>query len=434
MPAKLYSNSATTKVRILFFTHYFPPEVNAPASRTYEHCREWAANGHEVHVVTCVPSHPFGRPFDGYTRRWYQYEEVDGIHVHRVWTYLAANRGVALRIANFLSFIPTSCFRALRLGRFDVAIGTSPQFFCAVATWLYARLRRTPWIFELRDLWPESIPAVGAMRRSMVLRLIARFELHMYRHASAVVTTSESFCARLRERGIDGAKLHFVPNGIVPAFWSSTGRTAERRNLSLSDMDVLVSYVGTIGMAHGLSLVLAAAARLQSAAPRVRLLIVGDGAELQELREKAAREGLSNVRFTGLVPRDRVPGLLAATDIALITLKPRDTFKTVLPSKMFEAMAARCAMVLAVDGEARAVLNRAAAGIAVPPGDVEALAKAIAELAADPVTRARMADAGCQFVDREFNRRVWATRYLDILAGLARRSSVSGAAATASIK
>ena len=163
------SSCATTEsepehVRILFFSHYFPPEVNAPANRTHEHCREWVAAGHEVHVVTCIPSHPFGRPFPGFRRRWYQYEEVDGIHVHRVWTYLAANRGVLRRTLNYLSFVPTAALRAWRLGRFDVAVGTSPQFFCAVATWAYTRLRRTPWVFELRDLWPESIPAVGAMR------------------------------------------------------------------------------------------------------------------------------------------------------------------------------------------------------------------------------------------------------------------------------
>ena len=151
---------------------------------------------------------------------------------------------------------------------------------------------------------------------------------------------------------------------------------------------MLASYVGTIGMAHGLSTVLAAAARLQTAAPAVKLLIVGDGAELDALRAAAARDGLPNVRFTGLVPREKVPGILAATDIALVTLKPGDVFKTVLPSKMFEAMAARCAIVLGVDGEARATLERAGAGIAVTPGDVEVLTRAIVDLAGDPDSRA----------------------------------------------
>ena len=209
-----------------------------------------------------------------------------------------------------------------------------------------------------------------------------------------------------------------MPNGIVPAFWRAARRVDERKELGLEDTDVLASYVGTIGMAHGLSTVLAAAARLQTAAPAVKLLIVGDGAELDELQAAAAHDGLPNVRFTGLVPRDKVPGILAATDIALVTLKPGDVFKTVLPSKMFEAMAARCAIVLGVDGEARATLERAGAGIAVPPGDVDVLTRAIVDLAGDPDGRARMARAGGDFVDREFSRKTWAAAYIGVLAGL----------------
>ena len=128
--------------------------------------------------------------------------------------------------------------------------------------------------------------------------------------------------------------------------------------------------------------------------------------------------GLSNVQFAGRVPRDKVPGILAATDIALVTLKRSDVFKTVLPSNMFEAMAARCAIVLGVDGEARATLERAGGGVAVTPGDADALAEAIRDLAADPVGRARMGLAGSTFVEREFSRRVWAARYTRILFGM----------------
>jgi glycosyltransferase involved in cell wall biosynthesis len=409
-------------VRILFFSHYFPPEVNAPANRTHEHCREWVAAGHEVHVVTCIPSHPFGTPFEGYRRRWYQFEQIDGIHVHRVWTYLAANRGVLRRTMNYLSFIPTAAFRGLRLGRFDVAISTSPQFFCAVGAWVYTRVRWTPWVFELRDLWPESIPAVGAMRKSFALRVLERLAMRMYRDSSAVVCASEGFVKVLKSRGIDGSKLFFVPNGIVPAFWESASRADARRRLDLHEDDVLASYVGTIGMAHGLSTVLGAAAQLQTIAPNVKLLIVGDGAELDALRAAAARNGLSNVRFTGMVSRDQVPAILAATDLALVTLKPSDVFKTVLPSKMFEAMAAKCAIVLGVDGEARATLERAGAGVFVNPGDAVALSRAIADLAADPDRRTRMANAGRLFVGREFSRRAWAARYAEVLAGISQRA------------
>lgn len=403
-------------MRILFFTHYFPPEVNAPANRTFEHCRAWVNAGHEVHVVTCVPSHPLGRSFAGFRRCWYSHDVADGIHVHRVWTCLAANRAVFWRIVNYLSFVPTAVWRGWRLGRFDVAIGTSPQFFCATAAWLYNRLRRTPWVFELRDLWPESIPAVGAMKRSLALRLIERLELRMYRDATAIVCLTEAFIRTLRARGIEAAKLHWIPNGIEPSLWQAADRGAARAELGLRDNVVLASYVGTIGMAHSLGTLVTAAGLLRFRAPHVRILIAGDGAELPVLRQLASRDGLKNIIFTGLMPHEKVPGILAASDIALVTLKPSDVFKTVLPSKMFEAMAAAKPIVLAVEGEAQTVLERAGAGIAVRPGDPAAMAAAIACLATDQHQRQWMGQAGASFVARDFNRSLWAARYLVLLS------------------
>jgi len=411
-------------MRILFLTHYFTPEVNAPATRTHEHCREWVAAGHDVHVVTCIPSHPAGRPFAGYRRRWYQYESIDGIHVHRVWTYLAANRGIARRTINYLSFALSGAWRAWRLGPFDVAIGTSPQFFCAVGTWVVARLRGLPWVFELRDLWPESIAALGALnRRSAPMRLLERLELRLYRDAAAVACLTRSFHRSLAERGIDEAKLHFVPNGIIPEFWSNGDRESARRTLGLASHEVLLGYVGTTGMAHSLGTVLEAMSTLHARAPDVRLLIVGDGAELDALRTVAAELRLINVQFTGLVPRAGVPSLLAASDIMLVTLRPSPVFRTVLPSKMFEAMAAARPIVLGVEGEARDTLLDAGAGIAVPPGDAAALADAVCRLARDPALRMEMGKSGLAYVGREYSRRVWAGRYLALLEAVAAASA-----------
>ena len=398
-------------MKIAFLSHYFPPEVNAPATRTLENCRRWAAQGHEVHVITCVPSHPAGVPFAGYRRRWYQREMYDGIVVHRVWTWLAPNAGVLKRTVNFLSFVPTAAWRVLRIGRPNVIVGTSPQFFCAVATWIAATLLRVPWVFDLRDLWPESIVAVGAKRGYMPMRLLERLELHLYRSARVVVAVSQAFVRDLVRRGIDPAKLQFVPNGVDVAVWERGSAARGREALGMAAGDALVSYVGTIGMAHDVGTIVTAAERLRG--QRIQFAIAGDGAELPAIRARAAH--LDHVRFTGLLPRDRMPDLLAASDILLVTLKGTETFKSVLPSKMFEAMAAGRPIVAAIEGEARATLERSGAGIAVPPGNPAALADAIAQLAGDPELRARLGQAGRDFVDTEFNRRVWADRYLEIL-------------------
>ena len=403
-------------MRILFLSHYFPPEVNAPANRTFEHCREWVKAGHEVHVVTGVPSHPIGKPFTGYGRGWYRHELMDGVHVHRVWTYLAPNNDVLHRVLNFLSFVPTSIFRAWRLGKFDVAIGTSPQFFNVVATWVYAKARRTSWVFELRDLWPESIAAVGAMRKSVLLWLLERLELRMYRDATAVVCVTRAFMTNLTDRGVAPDKLRFVPNGIIPKFWLSGDRAAGRELLDVRGSEVVASYVGTVGMAHGLRTMLDAAPELLRSSPNLRMVIVGDGAELTSLREAAAERGLSNVKFTGLLGREQMPSVLAATDIALVLLKPSEVFKTVLPSKMFEAMAAGRPIALGVvAGEAQAILKEAGAGVCVAPGDADDLARSLSRLARDPVERQRMGESGMKFVEQRFSRQLWATRYLAVL-------------------
>lgn len=417
--------AADPAMRILLLSHYFPPESNAPANRTHEHARAWARAGHEVHVVTGFPSHPAGRVYEGWERRWYRKERRDGVHVHRVWTYLAPNRGVVRRALNYLSYLPAAAWRALRLGRFDAIVATSPQFLTAVAGWLTAALTGTPWVFEVRDLWPESIVAVGAVRSGLALRLLETLELRMYAHATRIVCVTRSFVKNLEARGVSPEKLVFIPNGVEPEAWEDEGGArAWRARLGVEPGEVLATYVGTVGMAHGLSTVLDAAEDLREHRPPIRFAIAGDGADRPRLQEEARRRGLRHVLFPGLVPRSEVPALLAATDVSLVLLRDSPTFRGVLPSKMFESMAAGKPVVLGVDGEARAVLEEARAGLFVPPGDPRALARAISSLAASRERRAELGQSGRSSVQREYSRRVWATRYANVLIGICARTRV----------
>ena len=404
-------------VRILFLSHYFPPEVNAPANRTFEHCRTWVRMGHEVCVVTCTPNHPTGKPFQGYQQSWHREETLDGIHVHRVWTYLAPNRGKIRRTINYLSYVPTAVWRSLRLGPFDVIIATSPQFFCAAAGWLTARWKGIPWVFELRDLWPESIAAVGAVRKGHLLRALERFELHLYKSASGVACLTRSFIDNIESRGVSREKCFLVPNGVEPGAWTSGDGARVRERFGIQQGEIVASYIGTVGMAHGVGTVLEAAETLAERGSPIRLLVVGDGAELDALRAKALAGGISNVIFTGLVPHGDVKDYMAATDIALVVLRGDPLFRTVLPSKMFEAMGAGKPVVLGVRGEAEEVLLSSGGGLAVPPEDAKALADAMADLADDPMKRMRMGEAGRVYVTREFSRPVWAKRYIDWIEG-----------------
>jgi len=405
-------------MKILFLSHYFPPEVNAPAVRTYEHSREWVRLGHEVHVVTCVPNHPHGRPYPGYRRSlWVQRELLDGIHVHRVWTYLAANQGFLRRTLSYVSYMSSAPLACLEVGRPDVLVATSPQFFCACAGLLAARTLRCPWVFELRDLWPASIAAVGAVRNGAVLRLLGALEMGLYRKADHIVALTEAFRDELVGRGVRERKLSVIANGIDPQHWAGTDRGAARKELGM-DSRFVVSYVGTLGMAHRLGTVLEAAELLRDEHD-LHFFLVGDGAERERLVAMARRRGLQHVSIVGQVPRHKARLYVAASDAALVVLRRHETFKTVIPSKIFEAMAARVPIVLGVEGEAQQVVERTGAGVCVEPENSEALAAAIMRLKLDPALCRRFGDNGRRAVCRDFNRQALARRMLSVLEAVA---------------
>lgn len=374
-------------MRILFVSDNFPPEVNAPASRTYEHCREWASAGHAVTVITCAPNFPTGKVFAGYRNRLWQREVLDGIEVVRVWTYITANEGFLKRTLDYLSFMVSGAVAGLLLPRPDVVVGTSPQFFTACAAWFIAACRRRPFVFELRDLWPESIKAVGAMRDSVVLRWFERVEHFLYRHARGIVSVTHSFRDVLARRGIDASKIAVVTNGVDLGRFSPRPRDAElARELGLEGCFVL-GYIGTHGMAHGLETLLDAAALLRQrpGGTRFRLLLLGDGAEKKGLMARATAAGLDHVLFMDTVPKDQVPRYWSLLDASIIHLRSSDLFDTVIPSKLFESMGMGVPVLHGVGGEsARIVLNEGV-GWVFESGNAEALADLADRIASDPV-------------------------------------------------
>ena len=417
-------------MRILFFTHYYPPEVNAPASRTSEHCRAWAKAGHDVTVVTCVPNHPSGKVYPGYKNRLFQSEFIDGVRVVRLWTFLAANEGFLLRTLNYLSYLMSATLALPWLPRADVVISTSPQFFCGLAGLVARTFKRAPWVLEIRDLWPESIVSVGAMREGMAVRFLERLEAMAYRNADQIVSVTQSFVPHIVARGGNPDKIAVIKNGVDLELFTRTGTTASiKAKLGLEGRFV-AAYVGTHGMAHGLDVILEAAERLRGN-PRIAFLLVGDGAERAHLEEMREQKRLDNVLILGQRPKQEMPGIWAATDTSLILLRRDDLFKKVLPSKMFEAMAMHCPIILGVEGEARALLDEADAGIAITPGDAEELAAAVVKLSEDPGLAARLGAQGYTHVCEHYDRSRIAGRYLEMLkrvseAGLHHRAPVSG--------
>lgn len=402
-------------MHILFLTDNFPPETNAPASRTHEHTKRWAAAGHRVTVVTTAPNFPAGRIFEGYRNRLWQRETIDGVEVIRLWTYITANEGFLRRTLDYMSFMVAAILATPFLPRADVVVSTSPQFFTPCAAYVVSRLKRLPWVFELRDLWPDSIVAVGAMKETPLIRALRRLEYFLYRKATRILSVTNSFRDVLCRNGIDRAKIDVVPNGADLGAYVPGPRSqvlAERLGVQGK---FVAAYVGTIGMAHGLGALLDAAERLR-ARKDIAIILVGAGAQERALREQAAARGLANVHFAGSVSKAEVREVWRLCDVALVLLRDSPLFRHVLPSKMFEAMATERPIILGVKGESEGVLRDAQAGIAIAPEDAAALADAIVALADDPVRRGALGQAGRAFVTQKFNRDVLAGKMLDVLA------------------
>lgn len=416
-------------MKILFVSDNFPPERNASASRVYERARYWVGWGHDVSVLTGAPNFPEGRVFDGYRNRWYQVEELDGIRVVRTKTFIAPNQGVLLRTLDFLSFMASASVAGLFQGRPDVIAASSPQFFSAVAGGFLSRIRHTPFVFELADLWPASIQAVGAMRRGFALQMVEKVELALYRRSAKVVALTEAFRRDLVGRGIAPEKISVVLNGVDMARYRPRPRNRElAQQLGLGDRFVL-GYIGTHGMAHALQRVLDAAELLR-ADDRVRFLFVGPGAARATLVAEAQRRGLPNVVLVPAQPKEAMPDYWSLCDAALVHLKNTPVFSTVIPSKIFEAMAMGLPIVLAApEGEASAIVRSNEAGVVLPAEQPRALADAVLELQRSPERRAGLAANSLRAAPR-YSRERQARDMLSALEEAVRGHRVSDAVAS----
>ncbi|MCV3243669.1 glycosyltransferase family 4 protein [Mesorhizobium sp. ZC-5] len=380
-------------MRILLMTDNYPPETNASALRCSAHARRWIERGENVTVITSFPNFPDGLLFKGYRQSLFKRATIDTVDVLRVPTLIFPNAGTVTRIIDFLSYMMSATISAMFVRRPDVVIATSPQFFAAVAGWLAAAVWRRPFVFELRDLWPDSVVAVGALKDGPVLNVIRRLEHFLYRRADLIVTVTNAFKDHLIKHGISPDKIAVVRNGADLSVFSPGNASALRRALGLEGKTI-VSYIGTIGMAHGLDILLDVATALGERAPQVVLLIVGSGAEREELRRTVEDRGLKNLVFVDRVSHAEIVDYWRVSDMTLVLLKDDPLFRTVIPSKVFEAMATGTPIVTNVTGELDSLLAPLGAAVHVQPGNAPALADAIEQLSADNDRRRALSRAG----------------------------------------
>jgi colanic acid biosynthesis glycosyl transferase WcaI len=413
-------------VRILLLTDNYPPETSPPALRCSMHAKRWVERGHHVNVVTSFPNFPDGKVFGNYRQSPFKREVLDTVDVLRVATLIFPNRGFLLRIADFLSFMVAGSIGSLFVGRPDVVIATSPQFFTAVAGWFVSRLYRRPFVFEVRDLWPDSIVAVGAMKEGAAISFLRRLEGFLYRQADLIITVTSSSRDVLIARGIDRNKIVVVTNGIDTGKLTPGPAPAElRRHLRLENK-IVVSYIGTVGMAHGLQLILDAAYECRTRVPEVQFVIVGSGAELSDLQRQARRRDLANVTFIGRVSHPDIVDYWRLSDITLVLLKDTPLFRTVIPSKVFEAMATGTPIITNVRGELQNILDPVGAAEMIEPDSLVALVDAIEILAKDPARRQLLSAAAIESAKR-YDRKALADKLLEELKAFPQREPAKSA-------
>ena len=403
-------------MKILFYSHYFPPEGNAPASRVHEMAKRWVKRGHEVTVITCAPNAPDGKVYEGYRNHLRRREKVDGIEVIRIWTFIAANKGVVLRMLNYLSYCVSATLQSLFMPRPDVIVATSPQLFCGWAGLLSHWIMRRPFVLEIRDMWAEGITTLTSVDSGFLFRSLEAIEFKLYRSARHIVTVGEGYRDRLVAQGIDAEKIVIFTNGVDTELFEPRPPDIELRREWGLEGKFICSYVGTIGMACGLDVTLRAAEKLGHEGRKdVVFLLVGDGAVRTELEAEARRRGLDNIIFAGRQPKEMMPRFHAMSDCSLVHLKKTPLFATVLPSKIFEMSYMKRPIVLGVEGDAARIITASGGGICIEPENEDELLAAIERLRSDPGLAERMGQSGHDYVAEHYDRERLSSDYLAYL-------------------
>lgn len=397
-------------MHILFLVDNFPPEVNAPATRTYEHCLEWIKSGHKVTVITCAPNFPQGKVYEGYKNKLYFKENIDNISVIRVWSYIAENKGVIKRVLDWLSFAVMSMFFGV-FQKHDLIIATSPQFFTTWSAWVISKIRRKPWVFEVRDLYPESIKTVGAIKNEIIINILEKIEIGLYKNANKVIVVTDAFKKNLISRGIKESHVDVITNGSnLELFYprKKNEKLLEHFNL---EGKFIVGYIGTHGMAHGLDFILNSIEKVKD--KNMHFLFIGDGSEKVELLKLAKKINLKNITFLDPISKELVPEYLSIVDVSLVPLLKAENYKQVIPSKIFESSAMHKPILLGVEGQAKKIIDQHKAGLTYEPENQDDFLVKLENISDKSLYDELV--VGCQNLAVNYNRKSLAKKMLKIL-------------------
>ena len=402
-------------MNIGFYSHYFTPEIGAPSARIYDLSQQWLTMGHPVQVVTCFPNHPIGKLYEGYKCGFYLHEKLNGINVHRHWTYITPNKGFLRKTLGHISYLPSALILSNRhLRELDITIGTSPTFFAPMAAAWTALQRKIPFIMEVRDLWPAIFVELGVLRNPSLIRWLEQWELALYRQATRVVTVTEAFRHNLIERGVPARKVVTIRNGADVEFWQPIEFPGIlRKNLELEGRFVVL-YIGAHGISHALGSILESAGRLRNQ-ENIQFLFVGEGAEKEQVIRQAEEARLENVHFLDPVDKHAVREFYAVADVCLVPLRDIPLFESFIPSKMFEIMSMARPIIGSVRGETAGILRESGGALVVEPEDSQAIAQAVLWIYEHPDEAQAMGQRGRQFMANNYSRRSLAELYVEVM-------------------
>jgi glycosyltransferase involved in cell wall biosynthesis len=393
-------------MRILILTQYYPPETGAPQNRLSDLARRLKEFGHTVTILTALPNYPRGEIFEAYRGHIIVEENLGGITVIRTWIYATQSKSFVPRLLNYFSFVISSVALGWwRIGSQEVVVVESPPLFLGISGFLLSVFKNARLVLNISDLWPDSAVSMGILKNKLLVGLSRRLEEFLYRHSCLITGQTRGIVENIRSR-MRNKKVALITNGVdVDAFAVASQvnqRDSIRREFGLGVKHV-IGYAGLHGLAQGLETVVQAA-RLLAHCENLLFVFFGDGPEKKKLMELAQQLGLDNVSFFPPEDTKRMPAIIGSFDIALVPLRRLDLFKGALPSKIFEAMAAAVPIIVTIDGEARELVEKAQAGIAVNAEDPEALANAILQLDDDPNRMKTLGRNGRRYVMEHYDR------------------------------
>lgn len=389
-------------MRFLFLTQYFPPEIGGPQTRLQSMALELLLRGHQVEVVTALPNYPRGKFFIGYEGQFYFREMRNGIPVHRVWLYPAMGGGIG-RALNYATFTMTCLYGLFRSQKPDYLFVESPPLTTSIPAYIASRIWRIPFIFNVADVWPEAIVENGFLKKGLAHNALLALERWSYRKAAYVnAVTDGIYDAMLSRKGVSREKLLRLPNGADTRHFRPTNPDHVLKSKLGLEGKKIILWAGTQGYAHGLEFVLQAA-KLLSNQNEIHFLFLGDGSSRKRLELLASQLGLSNVTFRDPVPIEELSPYYSIAECGLASLRSLPTHDGAKPSKIFPMLASAKPLVFVGKGECARFVEKAKAGIVVPPENAEALASAISDLLGRPAELLEFGANGRRFVEEHFD-------------------------------